>query len=185
MKRIKILILVLTFSLSMQAIHAEGLYVGLGIGGGDVVVDAGAFPEVTLSKDTDGVLLSELILGYKFNNNLSIEVANYNRATFFGGTELDDVNLGLAYDFSSQSNTNFFVKSGVKFWSLDFTRGSGFFGSRDPRNVKRSGEDIFIQLGLDYSFSDRFKLGVAYDLSNTEFGQVRGGKLTFKWFPNN
>ena len=165
-------------------LQAEGLYLGFGLGAGDVAIDAGSFSEITSSEDTDGVALNELVIGYEFNNNLALEVADYNRGNLFSDTELDDVNLGVIYNFPSQTSTNFFVKSGIKFWSLDFTRGGGLFSSGEPRTSKKSGEDIFIQLGLDYSFYDSFKLGVAYDLSNTEFGQIRGGKITFKWFPN-
>lgn len=174
--------------MSVQALAGDGFYLGAGVGKGDVSVDNSNFPgSELLDSSSDDVIATEISAGYEFSNNIGLDVtaALYDTAQFIFETEQADLNsfrLGVSYAIPTESNFHFYGRTGINFWQLDIEE-SGLFNSGIEERVKTSSQDVFFQLGGEYRFNQRFRLGFAYDRTKTDFGHVDGFKVNIKFFP--
>lgn len=169
-------------------VQAGDFYIGLGLGFGDVDIEREFFPEVTsLTTDSNSVLVTDALIGYEFDNGFFVDLGiesydTINLLAIADETDLNTTRLGLGYVIPSESRFKFYGKTGINFWQLELTE-SIFLNPGPEAMGKRSGEDLFLQIGTEYHFNDRFRLGLSYDYSNNDFGETTGGKVTMKWFP--
>lgn len=96
--------------------------------------------------------------------------------------DLDSFRLGVGYLFPSESNFRFIGKTGLSIWDLE-ARESILFNP-GPEEVSRlDGTDFFIEGGVEYSFNDTFRAGLALSYADLDFGSTTTVKLTFKILP--
>ncbi len=183
------LFFICVLSIFMQStVHAGNIYIGSGIGTGDVDIDREFFPEVTsLTTDSNAVLVGDFLVGYEFENGVFVDlgIESYDTVNFLliaDEVNLNTTRIGIGYTIPSESRFKFYGKTGINFWQLELEE-SIFLNPGPELSDKQSGEDLFLQVGMDYHFNQRFRLGISYDYSSNDFGETTGGKLTFKWFP--
>jgi len=168
---------------------SDGFYLGAGFGKGNIDVTRVDFPgSDLLDIDVDAVIATELSVGYEFANNLGIDLSAglYDTVEFvlfdFEEIDLNSVRLGVTYTLPTESNFQFYGRAGMNFWQVEITE-SGLGNPGPEDQVKQSDQDVFFQIGAEYRFNPRFRLGLAYDRTSTDFGAVDGIKLNLKFFP--
>lgn len=169
--------------------HADGFFLALGVGAGDVSVDGSVFSSgQSFSFDGDSeVIVGELLAGYEFANDLFVEIAvqGYDTLSFLGLgdiLDLDTIRAGVGGYLPSDSRLRLFGKAGLTFWDLT-ARESFVFNPGPEERTKRDGTDLFVEAGAEFRFTESFRLGLSVEYANLEFGSSNAVKLTLKFLP--
>lgn len=178
----------LTYSTSTFA-EGDGLYFGAGLGTGDINIDNIDFPGSELIDfDSEAIIATEISVGYEFQNNIGFDLSSglYDTAEIIllanEQVDLNSLRLGLTYTLPSESGFQFYGRVGINYWQVELTE-SGFGNPGLEGRVKESDQDIYFQIGAEYRITPKFRFGLAYDYTSTDFGDVDGVKLNFKFFP--
>ncbi|MEL6868718.1 MAG: outer membrane beta-barrel protein [Pseudomonadota bacterium] len=174
---------------SLQTANAEeGLFVAVGIGGADVDYDGPLFAsDDPVEFDSSSSLLAgEILVGYEFANDLFVEIGERGYASFNLGLgdqiSLSAIRTGLGYSWSSESRLGIVTKAGLAFWDLR-ARESFLFNPGPEEQTRQQGTDLFLEAGVEFRFTDAFRMGLSWEYVAVDFGGASSVMATFKFVP--
>ena len=182
----------LAFALASPAALAADFYLGLAIGSGDIEVDLGEFtenPDVVDELAGDGVLATELSLGWHFDSGVMLDLSLDEYDTFnfvpftpllVGNVDYSATRVAVGYAPRTEQRVNFVGKVGVAFYDLELTE-SPFLNPGSEDSASRNGESFFLQVGAEVRVMRSFNVGGHFDFSETDFGRASALRLQLRY----
>lgn len=189
MRFVKLIVCVALLVGVQTSYHAEGVYFGFGVGGGDLEIGTEFIPDLAPSmSDNDGALVIDFLAGYEFSNGLFVDlgVENYSNLNFlnlFDVVSASSSRIAVGYFIPSESRFRFYGKTGINFWELDLKEGSISNPGPEEAIQGSDGQDPFFEIGVNYHLNPKYRFGLNYSYSDTEFGEMSGVKITTRWSP--
>jgi opacity protein-like surface antigen len=170
---------------------ASDFYFGIGLGSGELDVNTRRlFAGVDANADSidESVIAGEVMAGLQFENGVLAEIARDDfdsvgfpfAALFLGRLEYGATRVSAGYAPEPAGRFGFVGKLGLSFWGIDAVE-SPFLNPGDEERVSRDGQSLYLQLGGEFHVTKRWRLGVSYDLADTDVGNARALKLNTRY----
>ncbi|MEM6638493.1 MAG: outer membrane beta-barrel protein [Pseudomonadota bacterium] len=191
-KRNRFFSALLLTGLGANVAHADGqFYLGFGLGAGDVDAAPNAFissPNVVDDQSTDTVFASEFLVGYQFDNGLTIDLAfdDYESTGILfaplltGQLKYNATRINLGYASKPSGRLSFVGKLGLNIYDLELTE-SPLLNPGPEDSLSQDGTSLYLELGGDWHISQNGRLGLSWSFTDTDAGDVSAIKLRYRY----
>ncbi|WP_144394204.1 outer membrane beta-barrel protein [Pleionea sediminis] len=161
----------------------QGMFLKFGFGGAQINVKE-EFSLIDQQEDEENSAKLGFAIGYYPTENLDVSLGfnHYSDLHWldfidaFDDYDLDETVVTLAYNFEMGK---FSIKPSVGYSFWKFQADEGIFANPgDEETFRSSGSDMFAGIALQFNFTHRLGLELAYSTGNYDFGKVESTDLS-------
>lgn len=175
------------YLLTHTMVNADGGFLALELGQGDIDVDRTALlPFTPTGSSDDNAIAFAAAGGYQFSSGFYIDLAftSLDTVTIFGLNDvfsLSATKLGVGYKLKTNETFSFIGKIGISFWDLDLREGFAF-NAGPEESGGFDGADPFIEFGGEFKVSQRVGLTLTHSRESYDIGGSSATRLGVEYF---
>ncbi|NNF17115.1 MAG: hypothetical protein HKN70_10230 [Gammaproteobacteria bacterium] len=175
------------YLLTLSMVNADGGFVSLQLGQGDIDIDRTALlPFTPTGTSDDNAIAFVASGGYQFSSGIYIDLAftSLDTVTIFGLNDvfsLSTTKLGVGYKLKTNESFSFIGKIGISFWDLDLREGFAF-NPGPEEGGGFDGTDPFFEFGGEFKVSKRVGLILTHSRESYDIGGSTATRFGVEYF---